>query len=601
MTRQIELQENLEFIDSYANDLGEQSSSGTVSLFYEKNLDKKGFGEVTTRGKDLKLQYPVETVSELNHLQHLSSQIRRINRQQSDYIDKVGTTVLPQVFDEALLNVSARALNQEINSLDDVPATESYIKALLIHDAWGMESFPQLERHLEENEYIARQIGFESVPDQSRFWQISKKSEEDWNWRERIQNAALRAVHAVFRQGVSLPSDVQPYHGINYHSTIDEQTIPGKTKRAALLNWMDFLVPELTEPISFDRENNLRYTVKQIIGGLAFASLIDGFSSAKSVAPWFYQEDQIISPTQLKNLMKQFENPFETMLRMFTDVNLRFIKIGSDLGFFKNSYDFGLDTTWITWKGKGDNIEMELSNNPKRCSSGRGWCFAALNILDLESRFTLGIDLVTERSQTKGQFHNLLRIAAREGKVGRIHADRGFYGGKTVKICRAISGPNYALRVEHQDKGEIGGHMDAVEEGEDKFVPNVDFAELPKKPNLYIHPIPEKYQEGNSHMGFLTGLSPEDTDLSSIYSRYAKRWSVETFFRQAKHNFIPNTQSSYPEIRAFLFNIGTLFYNIHTMINRSRSPEYGLRIDAGYYEILVALVEYVFTRSRPTD
>jgi len=54
-------------------------------------------------------------------------------------------------------------------------------------------------------------------------------------------------------------------------------------------------------------------------------------------------------------------------------------------------------------------------------------------------------------------------------------------------------------------------------------------------------------------------------------------------------------------MRLFLLQIATLCYNIHTLLNRATSPKYALRLDVPYYEVLLAMVDVVYTRSDATE
>jgi hypothetical protein len=102
-------------------------------------------------------------------------------------------------------------------------------------------------------------------------------------------------------------------------------------------------------------------------------------------------------------------------------------------------------------------------------------------------------------------------------------------------------------------------------------------------------------------MGFMTDLSPDETDLRSIYYIYQKRWSIETFFDQLKNDLAAPSNSPSAELRFCLLNIAALYYNFHTLMNRAPSPTYGLRLDVPFYEVLIAIVDVVYTRSGATE
>ncbi|MFC6718901.1 transposase [Natrialbaceae archaeon GCM10025896] len=291
---------------------------------------------------------------------------------------------------------------------------------------------------------------------------------------------------------------------------------------------------------------------------------------------------------------------------MFTEVNRRFIRFASTLGFFDRAYDYALDPTWITWGGDGGpgNEEMMLIENPEECDTGKGWCFTALAVMDLDARFALGVDLAPDKSQRTGQFRRMLRVAAREGGVGRVHIDREFFDGDAVRLCRAVAKRNWVIQAKIPKKGAVASVINETPIGESEFYKGVPFSDVTPNPNVYVHSVPEWLREqngGHPHMAFLTDLTPEDVDLSDIYETYLKRWSIETFFRQLKHEFASQTESASPTLRLFLLNVATLFYNMHALMNRAVGPEYGLRLDVPYYDVLISVVEATFTRTGATE
>ncbi|WP_323675859.1 hypothetical protein [Halorubellus sp. PRR65] len=145
--------------------------------------------------------------------------------------------------------------------------------------------------------------------------------------------------------------------------------------------------------------------------------------------------------------------------------------------------------------------------------------------------------------------------------------------------------------------------LDETPEGETGFRENIDFSDGTPGPNLYVHPIPVWLRSENSatHMAYLTDLSPADTDLSSVYDRYHKRWTIETFFRQLKYDFGAPTSTSDPTLQWFLLNAGMLYDNFHTLITRAPSPTYCLRLNVTYYEVLLGIVDVVFSRKSSTE
>lgn len=591
--------------DAYVNDVDSSGADSTseVNFTYRHDPPVEDYGLVAQRGQDVELEHPVENIEELYHEAHLTVQFAEVN-QSSEKDEKESSEGLSSEsaakFDKTVLQFAERALHAEGVTLDELPGKPRRLRALLLHDAWAMDSYPGLVKHLEETEATARRLGFSSIPNQSTFWRTADTLCEE-GYRENIQDAATRAVHAVARRGITLSESALKAHGLDVSAPIDEREIAGATRRAAIRNWVDSLLDELLEPVSFDRSENLTHAVEAVIAAVAQGAYAHGLNSARPTASWYYETSEIPTVGRVSRLLRDVDT--QEILRMFTDINRRFIRIASEHGFFDRDYNYALDTSWVTYEGKqvGEDGELKLIENPKEGKDGIGWLFAALCVMDVDARFALGLDLVEDKSETTEQFRFLLRTAAREGGVNRVHIDREFYDGDAVRMCRAIAGRNWVIRAKRQ--GEAAELLEETPEGESDSRKNIDFADVTPGPNLYVYPIPEglRDENGNTHMAFISDLDPEDTDAADIFETYTKRWSIETLFRQLKHDVGVETSSPYPEMRLFLLQIATLCYNIHTLMNRATSPRYALRLDVPYYEVLLAMVDVVYTRTGATE
>jgi len=215
--------------------------------------------------------------------------------------------------------------------------------------------------------------------------------------------------------------------------------------------------------------------------------------------------------------------------------------------------------------------------------------------MDPNARFALGIDLVSDKSENIHQFHHLLRIIARDHPIGGIYTDREFTSRAAVEMCRDLT-DTWAIRSKIL-KGPIKEFYNDAKIDEPKGPEKISLKNLTPKPQLYCHPLSEEHREAtnDTHMVFLISRHTTDEEAKLIYPIYLHRWSIETYFRQLKHRFTPNTKSPNKNIRLFLFNIGSIIYNIHTLIKRCPSPRYGMRVDPQYYEVLQAIVDVVFT------
>lgn len=606
MNRRTDSKVTASHTDAFTSEFSTTEGDGEYDreIQYDPGPTTEGLGPIEERGRDLDIEHPVENTEELTHRAHLAVQFaesNRLSRQSEVGVTANGTADdVAATFDEAILDIAAMTLEAEGLSFATLPIPEDHSKALVLHDAWRMNSYPALTKHLVDTESTAQLLGYDSVPDQSTFWKASNRLEEE-SYREAITAAATRAVHAVFRNGIETPETVIESYGLDISPALDEREVADETRRVAIRHWVEFLLDESLDPVSFGRAENKSYTVDEILAAIAQAGLVNGPNSARPSAAWYYDAGDIPTASQLSRLMTDLDR--NEIVEMFTAVNRRFIRTAKQLGFFQNAYDYALDTTWVDWGGigDGDDPETDLINNPKETDTGAGWLFAALGVMDRNARFTLGIDLVTDKSETTEYFRYLLRTVARETDIGRIHIDREFYDGDAVRLCRALAGRNWTIRG--KKTGDMGELLAETKTGETGFRENIDFSDVTPGPNAYVHPIPDdlRTDSGSTHMGFITDLSPDETDLRGIYYVYQKRWSIEKFFDQLKNDFAAPSNSPSSELRFFLLNIAALYYNFHTLMNRAPSPTYGLRLDVPFYEVLIAIVDVVYTRSGATE
>lgn len=557
------------------------------------------------QGREISIENPAEDVSELPHRIHLAAQLAKANRESDQYsypdASELSDDQVANIFDEDILNLVDWALDAVDMAVDDFDIDERHIRAIILHEAWEMNSWPRLTEHLKDK--TGRIIGYESVPDQSTFWKAAKKLRKN-DHLQILRDAATQAVHTLFRNTVPIPDEVMQAYGLDGPAVIDERKIHRGTHRAALINWVDELLDDLLEPLSFGRDSSTEYSVRQIAGAIAQAAYANGLESARPTAAWYHAEEDIPPGYHIGRLIRGLDQ--NEILEIFTHINKRFIKLASERGFFQEEVDPALDTTWITWGGEGDGDDPDtaLINNPKECETGKGFCLGALTLMTLDARFALGVDMAWNKDEITNQFRRLLRTLGQEGDIGRIHADREFESGDAVQMCRAVRNATWALRVRdrEEDEGEIGEVMAEAEPGKPKFKESVDFAGLDQKPNLYMHPIPEHLQNqaGNTHLTLLTDLEDE-SELETLFETYLKRWTIETYFRQMKYRFCPPSKSPSGNLRLFLFNLGSVFYNIHTLMNRDLDPEYGLRLDPAYYDVLLGIIYSTFERSEATE
>jgi hypothetical protein len=281
---------------------------------------------------------------------------------------------------------------------------------------------------------------------------------------------------------------------------------------------------------------------------------------------------------------------------MFKQVNQEFMNVANDLGFFKTGYKYAADTTWVDWHGSNQG---PIINNPEECNTDSGWLFAAVSIMATDARFAVGTDIVNNKSDVIDHYQQYLVDIVQRNDINGIYMDREFASADGVEMCQFIS-EKWVIRAKNLNNGDINDKYNQTAKGESYGPEPIDFAGVTPRPQLYIHPLnDEEIDTDDTHMLFLVSRKFDETDGAYIYDSYHSRWNIETYFRQLKNDFTPKSKSPSPEERLFLYNIGLIFYNIHTLINRAPSPKYGLRLNVPHDMVLQAIVDHAFSREDP--
>ena len=114
----------------------------------------------------------------------------------------------------------------------------------------------------------------------------------------------------------------------------------------------------------------------------------------------------------------------------------------------------------------------------------------------------------------------------------------------------------------------------------------------------YIYAAPREQIDGD-HYVFLTDMPPGEITPSELREIYDGRWGVETFFNQHRHLCRPDTNSPDPQVRYLLANIGSIFYNIYSLINRTLSPDLGIPLSVKPNEVLLSIALATIPLSEP--
>jgi len=182
----------------------DHDTGGTVqTVELDINASKPDYGAVEKRGIDVELKCPVDDVVELRKKAHLMVQLSDVDLP-VDCTDNVKKRV-----DEAFLDVSDFYLEYVGLPTSELPESVKpcHVKAIFLHDAWGFNSYPRLEEHLENLDPVANRLGYDSVPHFSTFSRHQNMLLEAGK-REKVIEAALRSGYSGLRNNVPLPKKV---------------------------------------------------------------------------------------------------------------------------------------------------------------------------------------------------------------------------------------------------------------------------------------------------------------------------------------------------------------------------------------------------------
>ena len=395
----------------------------------------------------------------------------------------------------------------------------------------------------------------------------------------------------------------------DFSDEIDEDTLSGPDRRQARRDWIDFLFPELLEPISFDRADNKSYSVEQIIGLVAEAAYGNGLDSAARRLTTNYKDSEIPTSDVVEALFNSQDR--NEITYTFAQVNKRFIDIAKDFGFFTDPYYYAYDTTLVGWE-EGDFVHWDpLEEDPETDEDDdegedededeegdedeNPWNFAVASVVNLEARFCFGVNYIKGKEQESEHISGLMRNVAEEVDVGLLLADRGLFGADAVRKASAVVGEKYMIRA--KKIGKVGEMFEETPKGESDFERNIDFSDISPGPNAAAVPTEPWDNYSDPHLGLLIGFDPEDSPID-LYDAYNRRRAIEDTIRRLKSEFGIESEHKEVPIQLYLFNLSNLFYNIWILMNRAPAPETAVPLNVAYDQTLQAITDYAFTPDR---
>lgn len=570
----------------------------SVKLIYDiKNLEDTAQIK-RVAGDTVETEYPVDDVSQFDHLQFIESRFAAANRVDAD----------EELIDRTICEVIPYYLEQEGIQLPDDSRAAARVKCLILKQVRRINSDEEIVRYLADKPYTTQLFdpGANCINvSPSTYSGVRDQYGID---RRPVQNSIRRIRHMLLRNGILL--DTLSDAGYAAGQAIPQgKKIPDQLRYRALINYIDVLLEQLTDGISFGRSGET-YSIREIISAIANVSIEKNTEKRQNIAQLRYHDD-IITFGQIRNIIyrniaeENFLKSRQNLERIIAELHRNLFKFAADkVGFFSKPVNIAIDPTWVSIE-KGMNYQRTpgAMGNSELESSG-GFKFATGVSFGPMSRFSLGVNLVTDKSTLTDIYRRMLQVLEEFIDIKWMLADREFDDPETIEFARFKTDDTWIIRLrdhkgvinkrEYEKLKEDGkGRITVGDTQVNAFYKNISSLDSDSSDGLGTEHIFQR-SDGDNKFILISGQPLSETNISYLGEVYSKRWSVETHIRQLKHDFIPEIPGYYAFDHLFFLNISSIFYNIYKIINQSLSPIYGLPLRPKPYEVLLALVESTF-------
>lgn len=550
---------------------------------------------------DQHFTHPVATVEELSHRRHIAKCFRSKNHPagvelgdrvvdtqptSAGFVEPLARTVLGHLEEVGAFE----GLTEDGTFVDAVPIQPLFCRAIALREAHAL-SWEELEKRLKAHPEIAALVGYDSVEDVHSGNYFGSKAREtesaavvtetgagSQRVRTAIENAARRCVWAAVRVGAPLPVATVTEYDIDLSWPVDETTIPQKTKRYALWNWIDKIVEAVIADVDFGRAANTTYPVKAFFGVLAH-SAVTGIG-VRSVATTLPIGCKYRGPTNINytldklskdDVQAEFENALDSFLTLVSDTDL----IG-------DSHEVAFDPTLIPSPTTDSRLTVGSG-------SGQFWFYPVASLVDPGSRLVLELRQIQKKSHQSDKLLQFINNIQNFIGVDRLYLDGDFHQAEVIDHCEEFDNVNWIIRCNPgRLKPEYRPRYNGVilEPYHDAhWLEDISVGD--ETCNLVWYKIRTK--DGTKQYGYLTDMTADDCDASTIHKRYKRRCGIETTFGQLKTHFRAATEPEEASTELVYMHAAILFYNIYILVNEYYSPNLLLRLDASPDQVLVAI------------
>ena len=568
-----------------------QRQSSDLIYDIEELKDTKQIERVA--GDEIVINYPVDSVSELDYLQYIESQFADINKIDADV----------ESIDRTICELIPFYLNQEGIQLPSDLETAARAQCLILKQVRGFESDEKIVSYLKDKSYVTQLFGagVDCIDVSPSTYTNVRDSYVD---KQSVQNAIRRLNHMLYRNGIPLNELSDAGYTVGKSIPLGEK-LPNQLRYQALVNWCNLLLEQLTDGISFHRDGE-KYSVREIIAAIANLTLEKNKNKTKrrNIANLAYKDDHV-TLGQIREIIynnigqENFLATKQELEHISTEMHRNLFQFAADeLGFFSKPLDIAIDPTWYSIEKLLDHEKVSGAMGNIELEGESGFQFATAVSFGPMSRFSLGVNLVTDKSTLTDIYRRMILVMNEFTNIGWILADREFDDPETIEFARSEVGDTWIIRLrDHKKVIDQKEYESLKENGKERvsigdIQANTFYKDISNSDFDWVFQKPE-----DDKLILMSGKSLTDENISHLSKIYPKRWSAETHIRQLKHDFSPQIPGRYAFDYLFFLNIASIFYNIHKIINQSLSPTYGLPLRPKYYEVLWGLSHSTF-RSR---
>lgn len=639
-------------------------SEYSTAIEYDDHPNKSEFGSVSNRfDGEIELTHPTPDIETLRQTTHLTAQLHHYNREERtrDWpFANDGTTL----YDLAILDVMDDTLDVENLSYSTLPIPKRRFKVIFLKRARQPTTHSAFYDYISTSDRVLTELGYSGASDLPGYETLRLASKEkvqdelEDSERNALEAAVIRAIFAVYRNGIEVPDTVSDKFGFNAVTPpLYERDVPRTDKQTALRNWVQLLFEETISPLTFNRSQP-RIDFRKYMGVFAASALFGtGVQNVVNVSDYNYTRDSIPKGSGIGKYIKGDDLPLNgeqaalehsenrAITEQFDAVHRATLQLADRLGFFSGQHSLAVDLYRIEWNGVENDVTI---NRPRKSENDNRseWTYAVLGIIDTEARFTLGTRWLPNKSMYPRAVSELAPIVDEFVDVEALYADSEIISGALIDTFRKIADDDWVVRAPDQKvikqlnrltpKNHIG-YVPSIswntspkpaavsypdESSDPSFIEfteqelnRVDLANIEEQTNFsdfvkaessaasLPSTLLDKYDDPDSvpgigtpsnHTAYLTDRSVPPRSAAAIHSKYYQRWAVEEAINQISNDFMPVIASANEKLRLYGVNVAILFQNWHTLINRATSPKLGLRLTVTHQELLMAIQDVVF-------